>query len=516
MSYTQINALEQDAVQVLFRIRSLKNTFALVNKIPLDVLTMIPDHWNDSDRDQNLINLTHVCRGWREAFTLCPSLWGRLDCANVEKTRVYIERSRSSPLEVHIGGYSEDSLDLEDDISDLSEAALHLMVPHFGRLKILYVRTTSISVPPVFVEHFSRRFPVLEKLTIESVCHYLPPLPEELFDGDLSSLRELSLDGILPPVPRKGMPNLTTLTLRCMPKGKSLLTRLLNLFEYSPHIRYIRLSDLIPDSSEAPAERVVSLPYLQKLEIIAGPTHSTLLNHLLIPAGASLTLRFSLDDEESPISSYLSKSSDGLLNLSHITTVNLSFGPERRLLRLNGPSGELRVLEVWPRGQDRTNAGTSLFLRSLGRFDLSRSRWLVIQLCRVEPLSTDSAVECAIHQALNSLKDLYSLTLIHCKNLTFILALNPSTNSSTIVLCPELKEITLYIEDLGDLHVGEVLKMAEARASRGAKLSVITIISTATLGPKNDVFQLRKHVSRVECKFDDTPPEWDALPARLM
>ena len=516
MSYTQINALEQDALQVLIRIRSLKNTLAPINKIPLDVLTMIPDYWDDSDRDQNLINLTHVCRGWREAFTSCPSLWACLDCTNVDKMRVYIERSRYSPLGIHMGGYSEDSLDLGDDISDLSEAALHLIIPHFGRLKSLYVRTTSISVPSVLVEHFSRRLPVLEKLTIESVCHYLPPLPEELFDGDLSSLRELTLDGILPPVPRKVMSNLTTLTLRYMPKGKSLLTRLLNLFEYAPHIRYIHLSDLVPDASEAPAERVVSLPYLQKLEIIAGLTHSILLDHLSIPAGASLTLRFSLDGEESSISSYLPKSSDALLNLSHITVVNLSFGPERRFLQLNGPSGDLRVFEVWPRGQDGTNAGTSLFLRSLGRFDLSRSRWLAIQLCRVEPLSTDSAVECAIHQALNSLKDLFSLTLIHCKNLTFILALTPSTNPSTIVLCPELKEITLYVEELDDLHVGELLKMAEARASRGAKLSVMTIVSTV-LALAEDVFQpFREHVSRVECKFDDTPPEWDTLPAQAM
>ena len=502
VSCTQVNAIEHDALQVLSLVRSLKNTFALANKIPLDVLIMIPGYWGDSDRDQNLIALSHVCRGWREIFTSCPSLWARLDCTNVEKTRVYIERSRSFPLEVHIG----DSL----------EESSHLVVPHIGRLKTLYVYTTTTSFSPVLVRHFSCRLPLLEKLSIVSVWHYLPPLPDELFEGDLSSLRELSLDGVLPPLPRKDMSNLTTLTLRCMPKVKSLLTQLLNFFESAPRIRYIHLYDSILGSSDAPAERVVSLPRLKKLKIVARPEHSTLLNHLSIPAGASLTLEFSFSGNESPIQSYLPKSSDSLLNLSHITTVSLCFGPDRRFLRLHGPSGELRVLGNWERGENVTHAGVNQFLQSLGRFDLSGCRWLAIQWCSIEPHSTSSIVGCAVYKTLNSLEDLCSLTLIQCSNLLFILTLTPNTNPSTIVLCPKLKEITLYIEGPDDLQVDELLQMAEERASRGAKLSVITIVSTGTLPPKKDVHQLRKQVSRVECKFDDAPPEWDKLPGQVV
>ena len=501
MSYTQVNALEQDAVQVLSLVWSLKNTFALANKIPLDVFTMIPDYWDDSDRDQNLITLTHVCRGWREIFTSRPSLWARLDCTNVDKTRVYIERSRSSPLEVHIG--------------DSSEAPSHLVVPHIGRLKTLYVRTTSSSVPPALVEHFSCHLPLLEKLTIESAYDYLPPLPDELFDGDLSSLRELSLDGVLPPLPRKDMSNLTTLALCDMPMDGFHLTRLLNFFDSAPRIRYIDLRTSIPGSSDVPAERVVSLPHLKKFETNAQPTQSTLLNHLSIPAGASLTQEFYFGREEPPIQMCLPKSSDSLLNLSHITTVNLSFGPYQRFLRLHGLSGELRVLG---RGKcEKANyAVVDQLLRSLGRFDLSRNRRLVVEQCHARSPSPGSIAECATYQTLNSLKDLYSLTLIRCGNLLFFLILDPGTNPSTTVLCPKLKEITLYIKGPDDLPVDELLKMAEERASRGAKLSVITIVSTGTLAPKRDVFQLRKHVSRVKCKFEDAPPEWDMLPGPVM
>ena len=502
MSYTQVNALEQDAFEVLSLVWSLKNTFAPINKTPADVLTMIPDYWDERIRDQNLITLTHVCRGWRDIFTSCPSLWARLDCTNVRKTRVYLERSKSSPLEIHIG--------------DSSEAASYL-VPHIGRLKTLYAHTTSGSIPPALVRHFSCRLPLLEKLTIKSLYGRLPPLPEELFGGDLSSLRELSLGpGVPTPLPWKDMWNLTTLTLDRMAEYDFPLTQLLNFFESAPHIRYIYIHNSIPYSSDAPAQRVVSLTHLKKLKITSQPVHSTLLNHLSIPAGASLTLEFSCGRVESPIHSYLPKSSDGLLNLSHITTVNLSFGPCRRFLRLHGPSGELRVLGGRQRCENATYNMVDQFLWSLGRFDLSRSRRLVIQQCHVRSPSPGSIAECATYQTLDSLKDLYSLTLIQCGNLPFFLILDPDTNPPTTVLCPKLKEITLYIKGPDDLPVDELLKMAEERASRGARLSVITIVSTGTLAPEKDVFQLRKHVSRVKCKFEDAPPEWDTLPGQVV
>jgi hypothetical protein len=110
------------------------------------------------------------------------------------------------------------------------------------------------------------------------------------------------------------------------------------------------------------------------------------------------------------------------------------------------------------------------------------------------------------------MKDLRTLTLARCNNLIFILPLNPDKNPSKIVACPKLEEIIIYIKRPGQFHVGELLSMAKGRASRGAKLSAITIVSTDALAPTKEVFQLRKHVSRVEYKFDDASPSWDTLP----
>ncbi|KAF9780887.1 hypothetical protein BJ322DRAFT_1128724, partial [Thelephora terrestris] len=174
----EVDALEHDALEVLSMIRSAKNTFALVNKVSSDVLTLIPDYWEDSDRDQNLIGLTHVCRGWREIFTTRSSLWARLDCMNVDKTRTYIERSRSLPLTVRI------------HLSDIGgqnpvEEAFFQVVPHIGWLKTLSVTSFFMEDSrflPAFFKHFYSRLPLLDKLTIQNftLSNEYPPLPGEL------------------------------------------------------------------------------------------------------------------------------------------------------------------------------------------------------------------------------------------------------------------------------------------------------------------------------------------------
>ncbi|KAF9643012.1 hypothetical protein BDM02DRAFT_3074673, partial [Thelephora ganbajun] len=79
-------------------VRSMENNFAPINQIPPEVFFPIPRYWNERDMDKNLIVLTHVCHGWRKALVGHSSLWTRLDCADAEKTRTYIERSKSLPL----------------------------------------------------------------------------------------------------------------------------------------------------------------------------------------------------------------------------------------------------------------------------------------------------------------------------------------------------------------------------------------------------------------------------------
>ena len=89
MPCSQVGILEHDVLEVLSLVRSMKNTFAPINRVPREVFSLIPEYCKT---DEALVALTHVCRGWREQFVSRSSLWTSLDCTNVEKTRVYLKR----------------------------------------------------------------------------------------------------------------------------------------------------------------------------------------------------------------------------------------------------------------------------------------------------------------------------------------------------------------------------------------------------------------------------------------
>jgi len=476
----------------------MKNTFALVNKTPPEILSLIPNYWEGDHKDETLIKLTHVCRGWREIFISRPSLWTSLDCTNVDKTRVYIERSKTSPLQLLF------------ERPYLVEALL-LAVPHVPRLKTLVVSGNPTRILPALVEHFSCPVPLLDKLKI-SFVRDAPSLPEKLFNRDLSSLRKLSLSGVTTSLPWRGLSNLTTFSLCHAPRNSILLTQLLDFFESALRLRYICIHDSIPNSSDAPVGRVVLLPHLVELDIIAQPAHSILLNHLLIPDGASLCLEFTFSGKEFPIPSYLPESSEALENLSHITAANFCFGPERRFMQLHGPSGELSILGNWIQGREPSHTSTARLVQILDQFDISWIQSLAVTLSNYRSRNSDITTW-TFYRTLYRMDDLLTLVLTQCKNLPFIDVLNPDKNPSKIVLCPKLEEITLYINHPDEFHIDELLKMAEGRASRGAKISTITIVSTDALAPTKKVFLLRKHVDYVEYKFDDELPEWDTIPS---
>ena len=479
----------------------MKNTFAPINKIPQEVLSLIPDYWEDSSRDEGLIKLTHICRSWREVFTLYPSLWTRLDCISADKVRTYIERSKSSPLDIHLGWVS----------GVYCEELFILAAAHVGRFRSLSASGDLTPVLPALAKHFPCPAPLLDKLDINHASHRFAVLPDKLFNGDLSSLRELRLAMVVTPLPWRDLSNLTTFQLCRVPENTILLTQFLDFFESTPHLRHIQLYDSIPNFSNAPAERVLHLPSLQELSITAQPPHSLLLNHLSIPAGVSLRLQFTFSGRDPQIPPHLPESLDNLNNLSHISAVNLKFGFARSSMRLSGPSGGIYIHGNWMQGGEEHDRGTTPVLLSLERFDMSRSKWLTVTLLRTFPKAP--VVAWSLYRYLCFMENLRTLTLIQCNNLSFIFTLNPDKNPQKTVPCPKLKEIILHIDHPDQLHISELLSMAKGRASRKAKLSEVTIVGTDALAPTNQMIRLRKHVSRVEYKFVDAPPAWDALPA---
>jgi len=492
----QVTALEQDTLAVLGLLRSMRNTFVPINRIPPEVFSLIPDYWERRDAERDTIALTHVCRGWREIFTSRSSLWTHLDCKDTEKTRIYIGRSRSHPLEISLMRWKR--------IPHCNDALL-MVVPHIGRISSLtiYVLPDALSR---LLDHFPFPAPFLKELKIvlndDGIVHTLRPatIPNTIFPDRSPPLRKLSLSGITTDLPWRNLSNLTVFEFRHASGIADPLFagQLLDFFESAPLLRKIALHDSIPTSSAVPSGRVIPLLNLRKLIIDGLPAHSTFLDHLPIPTGASLSLDFSFHSGGPSIPICLT---NDFKYLHHITTINLTVNaPELTRMRLKGPGGELRTCG---------SRNIVLLFQSLCKFDLSKARRLSVTKYPTTPEAEFS--QSLIFQTLLLMKNLRTLTLTKLDNLPFICALNPKRNESHTVPCSDLEELVLYITTQNRFHLEELKKMASERAKRSSKLSSVTIVSLGEVCPRETVLSLRKYVSRVEYKLEVSPPDWDAV-----
>jgi len=455
-------------------IRVCQNMLVPINKIPPEILALIPDFWDTRDRDRNVITLTHVCRAWREIFVSRSSLWANFNCSGEEKTRVYLERSKSSPIDLSLARTRRMS----------PKDPFFQIIPHAtGRLKSLSVRGLTEDME-VVTSHLSHPAPLLERLSIRSdspFAHRAPVLPSALFNGDLSSLRTLCLDFVRTELPWRNMVNLTSLTLIHIPPGAVSTGRLLDCFENAPYLQEIDLWCATPKAG-IQGGRLVSLACLKSMQIIAGNPCSALLNHLLIPAGAELTIRAD-PPSSSPIEEHLPRSLDNLKNFPDFTAIKLYPHEFYQGMEFSGPNGQVDIT--------LRDDGTELIFEFLAKLDTSKTERLEI-ICG-HLLSRES-----LHRALLPMKDLRTLTISRCKfPYTPIHALEPC--SSELVVCPKLEELVLMPHpDVGVSRViVGVIEMVAARASRGEKLRTFRIVGG--LDAVNlDMSKLWIHVCNVE------------------
>ena len=487
----QVDALERVALEVLRLVRSIKNTFAPINRIPPEVLSLIPDYFED-DTDRELIALTHVCRGWRDAFISRSPLWTNLDFTNIDKTRTYIQRSQCSPFKLY----------LRDD--KVVDDAFALMIPHIRRLESLTIDAYKL---PSVLGHFRCHTPLLEKLDVSVSASNNPVLDGTLFNGDLSSLHELRICGVITNLPWKNLTNLRVFSLESS-SHKYGITQILDFLEAAPLLDTVSFRCAITGPSDGPPGRIIPLPRLRFLTIHAAPPHSTLLHHLHIPTGASLTSEFLFSGEESPLAGYLTNGSLNFGNLSHTTAINLLF-ESNIFAQFSGPTGSLRVLAFWL--DTVPYPAECRTFHSLGPVLSTIEKLVVFKFEDPGPVELE---ECPIFRTLSSTSHLRTLVLTDCFYLPFIRALDPDRNPSNLVLCINMQELVLYIMCLDHSYVQHVFNMAKNRDSRGAKLWSVTIVDLTDRGPREpkEMSKLREHVTHVEYRGDDTLPPWDDIP----
>ena len=193
--------------------------------------------------DEGLLDLTHTCRGWREVFISRSSLWTKLNFANLDETRTLIQRSKSSPLKFH----------LEDTkASPFNDHLFSLAIPHLHKLKSL---TIFAGIESEVFNYFHYHASLLEELNIHVPGPQKLSFGNELFSGDLSSLRKLSLVGITTSLPWKNLANLQVFVLGLSTLGYD-ITQLLDFLSQPPSsilstlITKLRAYPVLPPSEQ--------------------------------------------------------------------------------------------------------------------------------------------------------------------------------------------------------------------------------------------------------------------------
>ena len=395
----------------------------------------------------------------------CPSLWTNLDCVNLDKTRVFLERSKSSAID----------LKLYRNCASPSSPFVKFIPCVIGRLRSLQIGSSAGDLRTI-TTHLSHPAPLLEELFIG--CGSGSVLAPGFLNEDLSSLRDLDILCLATELPWRNMVNLTSFH---MYHNSSISVRqLLDFFESAPRLRTITLSP-IPPITGTQNGRLLSLTCLK--DMFAGGTSLHLFDHLLIPVGARLGIRANQLNltTEGPPPRFL----DNLRNLPDFTAVELALGYGMELMHFGGPNGEVSI--------DTTFDGTCPALGLLAYLDTSKSERLEIKHGR--SLTSD-----LLYRALLPMKHLRTLKLTQCEMPhTLVHALHPTMSPSGAVVCPELKKLVIELEYRGTLDIEKIVGTVAARASRGAKLRTVSIVREGRgMDSQLDVSGLKKHVVHVK------------------
>jgi hypothetical protein len=255
-----ISRFERDISTALVVVRRWKNSFAPINRIPLDILCLIPTHLS-SQKDR--FHASFVCRHWRRVFIQHAALWSQLKLTNQEDyVTTLLERAKGSALDVvAIRGAPLGTVTL---LSPHTRQIRHLRFPYNDWTDIL-----------TFSEVNSGPLPLLRTLDIclaqpnDPFATLNPPsLP--LFSGAVN-LEEFAFHSEYSRLlNRFAFPNITTFKLTTSPALEFSALDLLGFLQASPTLQMVKVEvhgRLMP--GDIPQDMVVVLPNVKTFSLLA-------------------------------------------------------------------------------------------------------------------------------------------------------------------------------------------------------------------------------------------------------
>ena len=240
--------------------RYLQNSFVPVNRLPPEVLGLIPSSLH-SKRD--IVNATAVCRHWRNTFLSAPDLWCNINCSGnrgplrEHMFRECFERSRNVPLNIRLTSVRY-LPDIAPHLARFSTLEIHLVVP--GQLGKI-------------ASHFSKPAHILRTLSISATAHWVLiglSLPPGIFGGDFAPLRTLRLAGFSVVKLPQHFPQLTRFEFRTHPHAALRTGVMLEALEQMPSLEALHVK-FCPGHHSLPSLtstlRLVTLHKLREVEL---------------------------------------------------------------------------------------------------------------------------------------------------------------------------------------------------------------------------------------------------------
>lgn len=243
-------------------LREWRNSLVRINRIPLDVLSLVPTHLA-SQKDR--IRASFVCRHWRKTFLQRASLWSQLTLSKGEVyTKTLLGRAKGSALDIITHSY--------DPVGTVT-----LLPPHNQQIKRLEFGYAHWKYIQMFSEVNSGPLPSLYTLNICAVNEMRldgqpdtmnpPTLP--LFTGAANLKNFVLCSDRFPFLNHFVFPNLTSFELSAAPGTERFrASELLDFLEASPMLRRAHvkiIADLV--LMGVPRERVVVLPNVETFSL---------------------------------------------------------------------------------------------------------------------------------------------------------------------------------------------------------------------------------------------------------
>ncbi|KAG7099963.1 hypothetical protein E1B28_001756 [Marasmius oreades] len=237
------------------------------------------------------LNVTQVCRQWRSIALDSASTWSLIDFSHHSLTHEMILRSKAAPLDIEV--MPDTLMPYHGMLDGLKEA-----LSHIDRIRRLVLHTSpSLSDSGTLFSNLTKPAPLLQKLEVYGGPYI--SLPNNLFGGKASRLRELKVSGLHFPWSGSLLKNLTTLALN-EPHNEPLVDtcfrcpstkQLIEVLQEMPGLEVLELTNSLPvHTSEKMLPRlVVELSRLRRLRLSGTLLNCTeVLRNITFPPSAAL------------------------------------------------------------------------------------------------------------------------------------------------------------------------------------------------------------------------------------